>query len=561
MTSKKQDNVTKISKDDQRLLTFPIDIKNVLKQLNQDMRDDWFADALSYTDIFSSSQDVCKTITDLLHEGHGLYPSGGRRICDIPKVGMGLRYAIETDFYDRFIYQAICSYLIPFYDKRLSNRVLGHRFDPYAQKKKYLFKHRIELWRTFEGITHVGLKDSGFLLVTDISNYFENISVEHVIQSLYVELPLLNIDGLEKQSIQNAITTLKMLLEKWCFKQSHGLPQNRDTSSFLANMVLNQVDKSMVKRGYDYYRYVDDIRIVCTSDTQARIALGDLISELRQVGLNINSSKTDILTAASSSEQIAKHFPSNDDRVVTIDNMWRSKSLRVITRSIPYIQELLRDLVQTGDSQSRQFRFCVNRLKTLADADVFDIGEILTPEISKALLILINEQPASTDYFCKIASCVPNANSLLTETEGYLLDDRRAIYSWQNYNLWLLFTSKGYITDELVKCALNRIQSDITSPEIPAIFIYLGKSGRSDLLEPYIDSFDRNWSYQHQRSFLIATQDMQENVLRRLLPKIGYRLNGTVRRIKENKALTDKYYYRAPIGDITEIFDQISPYD
>lgn len=235
MAGKKQDNVTKIAKDDQRLLTFPIDIKNVLKQLNQDMRDDWFADALSYTDIFSSSQDVCKTITDLLHEGHGLYPSGGRRICDIPKVGMGLRYAIETDFYDRFIYQAICSYLIPFYDKRLSNRVLGHRFDPYAQKEKYLFKHRIELWRTFEGITHVGLNDSGFLLVTDISNYFENISVEHVIQSLYVELPLLNIYGLEKQSIQNAITALKMLLEKWCFKQSHGLPQNRDTSSFLVS--------------------------------------------------------------------------------------------------------------------------------------------------------------------------------------------------------------------------------------------------------------------------------------------------------------------------------------
>ena len=70
---------------------------------------------------------------------------------NIPKKGYGERYGIETDFFDRFLYQAICTFLIPYYDSLLGHRVLSYRYDPTQQNTKYLFKNKIDRWFTFEG--------------------------------------------------------------------------------------------------------------------------------------------------------------------------------------------------------------------------------------------------------------------------------------------------------------------------------------------------------------------------------------------------------------------------
>lgn len=275
----------------EQLLTFPINVKATLAHMKQDMRDDWFSDTLKYEDLFSVPKDLIDTIRTNLELGHGQYVAGTKNIYDVPKASHGLRYSLEIDFYDRFLYQAICSYLIPYYDPLLSTRVLSHRYNKHRSKEKYLFKNRIELWQTFEGITHLCIKDGGALLVTDLINYFEHISIASVENSFLSLISKVKASGAEKNKIRSAIFTLIALLKKWCFNDIHGLPQNRDASSFLANVVLVAVDQKMVELGYDYYRYVDDIRIVCGDSLKARKALSDLISELRKLGLNINSKK------------------------------------------------------------------------------------------------------------------------------------------------------------------------------------------------------------------------------------------------------------------------------
>ena len=91
------------------ILAFPIDVPTVLKHLHRDMRDDWFEDALQHRDLFASKQALQDVLHEVLLEGNGRYSASKRNVCDIPKKGLGVRYALETDFYDRFIYQAICS--------------------------------------------------------------------------------------------------------------------------------------------------------------------------------------------------------------------------------------------------------------------------------------------------------------------------------------------------------------------------------------------------------------------------------------------------------------------
>lgn len=325
------------------ILSFQINVDAVLQHLQQDMRDDWFVDVLRHRDLFANKVNLTDVLKTLLLEGNGRYPGVERSVYDIPKKGLGIRYSLETDFYDRFIYQAICSYLIGYYDPLLSPRVLGHRYNKRRTTEKYLFKNRIQLWQTFEGVTKTALKNNQALLATDLINYFENISIEVVQRSFESLLDKIDATGPEKVRIRNAIQTLCDLLTRWGYSNRHGLPQNRDASSFVANVVLNSLDHEMVKRGYDYYRYVDDIRIICDNTRSAKKALADLISQLRAVGMNINSGKTKILTSTSSTAEIDEFFPSSDDRSVTIDNMWRSRSRRVIARSAKHIYQLLRD--------------------------------------------------------------------------------------------------------------------------------------------------------------------------------------------------------------------------
>src|SRR3546814_14074832 len=85
-------------------------------------------------------------------------------------------------------------------------------------------------------------------------------------------------------------------------------------------------------KGYDYYRYVDDIRIIADTELHARRALQDLIRQLRLVGLNINANKTAILAPDTSKRDLAEFFPSQDSTTTDINNMWQSRSRRIVTR-------------------------------------------------------------------------------------------------------------------------------------------------------------------------------------------------------------------------------------
>jgi retron-type reverse transcriptase len=316
-------------------LGFPIQFDRVLKHLRQDMRDDWYFDCLQYDDLFKNPDEAKRIIISLLQEWNGAYCGTRSVVRNIPKRGYGERYGLETDFFDRFVYQAICSFLIPFYDRLLHHRVLSYRYDSAPQNSKYLFKNKIDRWFTFEGVTLTFVRSKRYLLVTDLSNFFENISRDQVIRALERAIPHILATGPEKLQIRNAIGTLDRLLKQWTFNGDHGLPQNRDASAFLSNILLSFVDWEMARKSYDYFRYVDDIRIVTDSELQARRALQDLIRELRNIGLNINASKTEILPPDVSTEKLAMYFPSQDSSTIAINQMWQSRSRRIVTRSVP----------------------------------------------------------------------------------------------------------------------------------------------------------------------------------------------------------------------------------
>lgn len=543
------------------VLSFPISCDDVLAQLNQDMRDDWFFDAIYYKDLFAGKYDLKALISELLLEGNGRYSACSRQICDIPKKGLGVRYSLETDFYDRFIYQAICSFLIKYYDPLLSNRVLGHRYNKESKDNRYLFKNRIDLWTVFEGVSYTAFKDGKALLATDLINYFENITIDSIRQAFEGKLEKIKVSGKEKFQIRNAISTLCDLLTRWSFSDRHGLPQNRDASSFIANVVLSDVDHKMADMGYDYYRYVDDIRIICGNQQQARKALHQLIAQLRPVGMNINSAKTKILTCDDLPDVITQFFPNSDDRSAAIDGMWKSRSRRVIARSIPLIHQMVKNCIENEETQSRQFRFAVNRLAMLVDADIFDIESTLADELIQLLLNTMEEQAASTDQYCRLFSMLGLSAGALLEIENYLVDEERSIYHWQNYHLWFVLARKKYKTDNLLRMAKRKIEEDVLSIEVPAIFIYLYCVDETECLRPVISEFRADWPYMHKRYFVFATKDFAGGELKPLYNAVGTKVRGTVQRATAHFNELGQPLGKKDTVRMLDIYEHVSPYD
>lgn len=542
------------------LLAFPIDIEATLKHLRQDMKDDWFYDAVRYEDLLTNGKNLKEILTTNLEINHGEYIAGHKAIYDVPKRALGLRYTLELDFYDRFLYQAICTYLIRFFDPLLSNRVFSHRYNKYG-KGKYLFKHRIELWNTFENISYLALVDGKALLITDLLNYFEQISIDAIEKAFIGMISDIKASGSEKNTIRSAVSTLRVLLEKWCYNNHHGLPQNRDASSFIANVVLDAVDKRMASKGYDYFRYVDDIRVICSDEHEAKRALNDLIFELRKLGLNINSKKTTILDK--DSDNIEEFFPSSDDTMTLIDSMWRSRSKKVIAKSIPILFDFLNKQIMEGATQGRPFRYCINRFKTLISSNLFDSKSVLACEIANTLIAELSKQPVSTDQFCKLLMDLNLTDDQLRNIGDFVINDKIAIHGWQNYHLILLMSYKAYEHHQLVDHCKRIIKHSVYKAEVPACFIYLASIGRNNEVEEFIDIFEESWPYQHQRFFLIALQNTAPNKLRPMFGKVNYRLKGTVARLKENNNFKGETIYLKEFNTtlIDEIYDEISPYE
>jgi hypothetical protein len=274
------------------------DEDTVVRQLKNDFRDDWFPDPIGFSDFIDEGL-LAKIIAENFQANHGAYVPAKALLLNVPKANFTLRYALETSVTDRAVYHALAAYLLPIYDEIFSWRVFSHRVsnntksdDSNRSSVKYTFRNGISAWNDFLGCVQSALQPGTVLLSTDLANYFENINVPALKTMMLDQVPLLKLSGEEKSKIRAYVSYLFQYLSAWTFSKERGLPQNRDASSFLANVYMCSVDTAMINKGYNYFRYMDDIKIICNDTSSARKAMKDLILALRPIGQVVNSGKT-----------------------------------------------------------------------------------------------------------------------------------------------------------------------------------------------------------------------------------------------------------------------------
>jgi hypothetical protein len=131
------------------------------------------------------------------------------------------------------------------------------------------------------------------VVVTDLTGFYENIDLSILASDLRSL-------GCHAETVQ----LLSTCLNRWGVIPGRGLPQGYSPSDILAKVYLNPIDQAIVDEGFDYIRYVDDIRLFCSGFANCKQALLFLTQALRRRGLNLQTSKTEMIGRASAKTRI-----------------------------------------------------------------------------------------------------------------------------------------------------------------------------------------------------------------------------------------------------------------
>ena len=154
----------------------------------------------------------------------------------------------------------------------------------------YFFEYYVSLYNRFLESINKTLKSNkiSHLLETDVTGFFDSIPHSVII----IEL--------NKRGIADEILELlAVCLNVWSGTRDFptigvGIPQGPATSFLLANLILDFLDKEIIKRDIPYYRFMDDIRVYGKSESELNSHLVFIDRLLKGKSLNLNAQKTSI---------------------------------------------------------------------------------------------------------------------------------------------------------------------------------------------------------------------------------------------------------------------------
>jgi len=286
-----------------------------------DSRDDFVTDPVGHSDFASNLEDrlayLIQEVQDQRYRPRNLIH------VDIPKSGLSVRPGNVLPIEEAVLLHAIIYLLAPLLDKKLNKAVYSYRLHPdwkkRVKKRSSLFrevdvdmpflKERTlssispfeswyERWPAFESDAYEAYTTEGYthLTKTDITAYFENIDLA------LLEAQIRNLLRREENKI---VQLLFRILNSWTRSTStgtsigRGIPQGSEVCSFLSNLYLVPLDRALdafcKKNGASWFRYVDDVKVFTKSQNDARDVVFVINKALRELYLNLQGSKTEIL--------------------------------------------------------------------------------------------------------------------------------------------------------------------------------------------------------------------------------------------------------------------------
>ena len=199
------------------------------------------------------------------------------RAVEIPKGNGKTRTLGIPTVVDRWLQQAVSQQLANIFEPSFEEESYGFR--PRKNAQQAVIKSQDYINRGNQDIVDIDLK-----------GFFDEVPHYKLLQLIYHKVKCPTPLWLIRKWLQAPI-----LIKGRLHKRQKGLPQGSPLSPILSNILLDQLDKYLKRKGYNFIRYADDFSVYTTTKSKARAIGNDIYVYLRdKLDLPINREKSGI---------------------------------------------------------------------------------------------------------------------------------------------------------------------------------------------------------------------------------------------------------------------------